>query len=118
MINQVLLAGRLGSAPRIQQGPTQAVLELELEVDRPAREWSPGGRCTVGVRATGSARLGAAWEKYLEKGKAVLVQGYLHVIDGALAVMGERVEFLEAGLVSTGLEGLVKPPGRRPVAVA
>lgn len=117
VINQVLLGGRISSEPRIQQGTAGAVMELELELERPPREWSPGGRCTVGVRATtGSTRLGEAWEKYLSKGRAVLVHGYLQAKDGALSVVGERVEFLESGLVSSSLEGLMKSPGRRVVA--
>lgn len=119
MINQVLLAGRLSADPRIQQGTNGAVMELELEVERPAREFSAGARCTVGVRATGSARQGAAWEKYLSRGRSVLVHGFLQATNGVLSIAGDRVEFLEDKLISSALEGLAgKALGRRPAAVA
>lgn len=119
MINQVLLAGRLGADPHIQQGASGAVMELQLEVERPPREYSPGGRCTVAVRATtGSSKLAAAWGKYLSKGSSVIVHGFLQATQGALSVVGDRVEFIEDRLVSSSLEGLGKLPGRRAVAVA
>lgn len=118
MINQVLLAGRVATEPRIQAGDDGAVMDLELEVERTAREFNPGGRCTVGVRARGSQRQGAAWGKYVSKGRDVLVHGYLQASGGALTVVGERVEFLEGGLVASALEGLARPPARRATSAA
>lgn len=118
MINQVLLAGRLGANPRVRQDGSGAVMELELEVERPPREASPGGRCTIGVRVSGSARQGAAWEKYLTGGRSVLVLGHLQLVDGALSVIGERLDFMEDRLVSSTLEGLARSAGRRAAAVA
>lgn len=116
MVNQVMLVGRLSEDPRVRGSG----LELVLELERAPREYSPGGRCSVQVRASVSERQREAMMKYLSKGRAVLVHGYLAAFEQGLGVFGDRVEFVEDGLVSRAMDARAWPAGSRsqPAAAA
>lgn len=114
MINQVMLVGRLSEDPRVRGGG----VELALDLERAPREYSPGGQCSVQVRASGSERQRDAMMKYLSKGRAVLVHGYLAAFEHGLGVLGDRVEFVEDGLISRALGARPAPAGARPATSA
>ncbi|MBX3467066.1 MAG: single-stranded DNA-binding protein [Planctomycetes bacterium] len=107
MINQVLVAGRLAADPRIHEGPGAPWVELELDVERPPRDWSPSQteQSRVRVSAFGERNV-SNLTRYLRQGRSVLVHGFLRAGEGGLRVVAERCEFMEDGLVARIPEGI------------
>lgn len=108
MINQVMLVGRLTENPRVRG----SAVELALDVERAPRDYSPGGKCSVQVRAAVSERRRDVLMQYLSKGNDVMVHGYLTAFEHGLGVLGDRVDFVGFDLVSHSLmDTRPMPPG-------
>lgn len=103
MINRVLVAGRLAEAPLVRatsRGTPYAVLTLDLQhVRAPGIE--PEVSC-VEVHAYGEGRA-AVLDRYLERGRDLLVEGYLRREGQELIVVCERFSFMERSLHSQPL---------------
>lgn len=95
MINQVIIAGRLIEDPQAD-GRGCA---LRLELARPARGSSGGEEAPATVRAVASdERRAANLQRYLRKGRDVLIHGHLQQDAGGLCVAVDSFEFMEDGL--------------------
>ncbi len=103
MINRVVMVGRLAEDPVVRKtsgGAPQAVLTLDVQHQR----WGgadPEVTC-VEVHAFGEG-LTAVLGKYLERGRDLLIEGYLRREGEDLVVVLERFNFLERGLRSRSL---------------
>ena len=93
MINRVVLGGRLVQDPELGQtsGGT-AVVRVFLETEHLSSEQRPVESCRIEAKAFGPAA--DVLHRYLERGRVVIVEGYLREDQGRLVVIVESFNFM------------------------
>ena len=78
MYNKLILVGRLGSDPVMRFTPSgQAVTSFSVATDKQYTQDGQTVKDTTWFRVTAWGKLGETCNKYLQKGKLVLVEGRL-----------------------------------------
>lgn len=102
MINRVVVAGRLAEDPIVRRtAGGEPLVVLSLDVQQP--RWGTTEPEVACIEAHAFGRRAETIAKYCERGRALLVEGYLRREGEDLVVIVEQSTFLERGLRSRSL---------------